>query len=114
MTLTVNESGMTMFANGEKYGIMTPVNADLENLILLGQKIKEYQDAYNAGIEKVKAFMEENSIKKFENEEIAVTYVEPTYRESFDSKAFRAEHEDIYNDYIKLSPVKASLRIKTK
>lgn len=103
MTLITNEQNM-----------MAPVSDDVKQLILLGLKIKEYQDAYNQGLEKLKDFMEEHSIKKFENDDVVLTYIEPTYRETFDSKMFKKEHEDMYNEYIKISNIKSSLRVKLK
>jgi len=100
---------MTLISNEKN--LMAPVSKDIENLLTIGAKLKEYQEAYNNGVEKLKEFMEANSIKKFENEDIILTYIEPTYRESFDSKTFRAEHEDLYNEFVKVSPVKPSLRV---
>lgn len=58
--------------------------------------------------------MEKYNIKKLENEWLTITYVAETYRETFNSKAFRSEHEDIYNDYVEIKPLKASVRLKLK
>lgn len=60
--------------------------------------------------------MEKNGIKKFEDETngLTITYIEGTVRESFDNKRFRAEHSDLYDEYIKFSPVKSSVKISVK
>ena len=45
---------------------------------------------------------------------ISITYVAESYRETFDSKLFRKEHPDVYDEFIRMSPVKSSIRIKIK
>ena len=73
--------------------------------------IKEAEDNLKALI---LAEMEANGIVKLETSELAITYAAETYRESFDSKALKADDENTYNKYIKISPVKSSIRIKVK
>ena len=73
--------------------------------------IKEAEDNLKALI---LAEMEKNGVVKLETSEIAITYVAETYRESFDSKALKADDESTYNKYIKISPIKSSIRIKVK
>lgn len=58
--------------------------------------------------------MEAENILKIETDELTVSYIAPTDRESLDSKALRAELPDIYDAYVKMSPVKASIRIKVR
>lgn len=60
--------------------------------------------------------MESKGIIKLEDEinGISITYVAETTRESFDSKKFKKENPDVYDEYVKLSPVKSSIRIKVK
>lgn len=60
------------------------------------------------------AEMEANGIVKLDTPEITITYVAETYRESFDSKALKADDENTYNKYIKIGNVKPSIRIKVK
>ncbi len=73
--------------------------------------IKEAEDKLKAAI---LAEMETQGIIKLDTEDLTISYVSETYRESFDSKALKAEDEELYNKYIKLSPVKSSIRIKVK
>lgn len=58
--------------------------------------------------------MEKKNIIKIDTEVLTVTYVAPHDKETLDSKAIKEELPDIYDTYCKLSPVKASLRVKIK
>jgi regulator of replication initiation timing len=59
--------------------------------------------------------MEDNGIKKFENEKLTFTYVAPTIRKTFDKKAFEKAHPEIdLGQFDKVSNVKASVRIAVK
>ena len=60
--------------------------------------------------------MENKGIIKVEDEinGISITYVAESYRETFDSKRFKADNPDIYDSYIRMSTVKPSIRIKVK
>ena len=58
--------------------------------------------------------MEKHGIIKIETDDVTITYVAPTTRETFDSKAFRAKNPDLYDEYIKIGAVASSVRIKVK
>lgn len=58
--------------------------------------------------------MKDNGVIKIDNDYFTITYVAATDRESFDSKALRAEYPDLYDTYVKIVPVAPSLRIKIK
>ena len=58
--------------------------------------------------------MEENGILKLETNAVAITYVAPTTRETLDTKELRKDFPEVYDAYAKISPVKASIRIKVK
>ena len=58
--------------------------------------------------------MEAKNILKLETEELAITYIASSYRETFDSKSFRKDKPDIYDEYVKISPVKSSVRVKVR
>jgi len=64
--------------------------------------------------EKILFEMEENNILKLDTDDLTITYIAPTYRETFDSKKLKADDENTYNKYIKISDVKSSIRIKLK
>lgn len=91
------------------------LNADASNKIAeFERQIKLIKEAEDAIKEAIKAEMEAKGILKVEDETngMTITYIAPTHRETFDSKKFRAENPDMYDEYVKLSPVKSSIRIK--
>ena len=71
---------------------------------LLEDQQKEYR-------EKLYQKMEENDIKKIDTGNIVITRVLPTERKSVDSKRLKDEQPDIYEEYLKVSKVKGSIRI---
>lgn len=75
------------------------------------KRLKEQEDILK---EAILEEMEAKNIVKLDSDELAITYVATTDRETFDSKAFRSEHADLYDEYVKLTPVKASIRVKVK
>lgn len=58
--------------------------------------------------------MEAKGIKKLDNDFFSVTYVAPTYKETFDSKKFKVDYEDLYNKYVKISDVKSQIKVSLK
>ena len=64
--------------------------------------------------EQLKIAMEESGVKKFENDVVAITYVTPTTIKGVDTTKFKTEFADVYEQCIKISNVKASIRIKVK
>ena len=81
------------------------------SLCALGKRISELTEEYNAIKGEVLQKMIENNDKSFDTGNILITVVAPTVRETFDSKKFKAEHEDLYADYIKQSTTKESLKL---
>lgn len=80
-------------------------------LYVLGKKIKELTEQYEACKAEVLGKMAENGEKSFDTGAVLITYVAPSKRESFDSKAFKADNADLYGKYIKTSETKESLKI---
>lgn len=109
----MSEEKFELIAENEKGEIVLTYNIS-NQLAMIEQQMKELKEIQDSIKESLMKEMETKKLLKVENEEIAITYVAPTYRETFDSKAFKKDHEDLYNDYTKLSDVKASLRIKVK
>ena len=73
--------------------------------------LKEAEDAIKSAI---LTEMELKGITKIETEEMTITYIAPTDRETFDGKSFRSSYPDLYDSYVRMSPVKSSIRIKLK
>lgn len=87
----------------------------------VGARIASYQRTIDSLTEKMNELkaailkeMEAENVIKLETGEVSITYVAPTDRESFDSKAFRAANPALYDKYVSMTPVKASIRIKVK
>lgn len=78
------------------------------------RKVKEIKEQEDELKKAILAAMEENMILSLDTPELRISYVAATDRETFDSKAFRKDHPDLYDEYIRMSPVNASIRIKTK
>lgn len=77
----------------------------------LAKEIKAKEDLLKEEILKT---MESFGILNIDTPELKISYVAATTRETFDSKAFREDFADLYDEYVKIAPVKASIRIKVK
>lgn len=71
--------------------------------------IKEQYDNFKSALLNA---MEQNGIIKLEAENLKISYIAETERETFDSKQFKADMPDLYDEYVKFSKVKPSVRIK--
>lgn len=75
----------------------------------IAKDIKAKQDALKSAI---LSEMEAQGITRIETPEMNISYVAPYDKEQFDTKAFRKDHSDLYDEYVSMTPVKASIRIK--
>lgn len=87
----------------------------------VSKKVAEFEKALKEIKEKeeklkqnILSEMESKNILKLETDDLTITYIAPAERETFDSKKFREENSDLYDEYVKFSPVKSSIRIKVK
>ncbi len=78
------------------------------------KKIKELKEQEEELKQKILEEMEGKGILKVDTPELTITRKAPTTRESLDSKTLKAELPDIYDTYVKISPVKGSITIKVK
>lgn len=101
--------------------MMMPVQATTDGSILAREKIDyitkllQMQKEVNDKIEKMKEFLIEqmsvNGVKSLDVESFKVSLTEAGVSTSFDSTRFKKENPDLYNQYLKESNRKASLRI---
>lgn len=84
------------------------------NIAEIEKKMKALKEVEDELKKSILAEMESKNIIKLETDEITISYIASTDRETFDSKAFKADHADLFDEYVKISPVKASVRIKVK
>lgn len=89
--------------------------ADFEGFVALAEAELESK---KKDIETIKCFLLEqmtaNNIKKWETQNIVVTYVAPSERKSIDSTKLKAEQPEVYEQYLKTSTVKEQIKIKIK
>ena len=78
------------------------------------RQVKEIKAKEDELKQAILAEMESKNIIKLDTDALAITYVAPTTRETLDSKALKEELPDIYDTYVKISDVKASVRLKLK
>lgn len=77
-------------------------------------QMKALKEQYDAFKGELLTAMEQNGIIKLESDNITINYIAGTERETFDSKQFKADMPDLYNEYVKFSKVKPSVRIKVE
>lgn len=64
--------------------------------------------------EKIKEFMENNNVQKWDNDYFSATIVAATTSTTFDSAAFKKSNPEEYNQYLKTTNKKSSIRINLK
>jgi len=93
-------------------GTLNPtVSARIAELEKTMKVLKQEQDALKAAVLNA---MEENGIVKIDTPEVLINYIAETDRETLDTKALKEECPEVYESYAKMTPVKASVRIKVK
>ena len=58
--------------------------------------------------------MESKGILGIESDELVISYTGSYDREDFNKTEFKKDHKDLYDEYVKMTPVKSSIRIKVK
>ena len=86
----------------------------VKNLIFLEKQAKEIKEAQENYKNAILKEMEERNIIKIENDDVLINYIAPTDRETLDGKSLRQDHPQLYDAYIKMTPVKSTIRIKVK
>lgn len=85
--------------------ISTKISQTIQTIERLKEDIKSFETA-------ILNEMEQKGIKKFDNGEISITYIESYKKNTVDSKKLKEELPDVYKKYSKESEVKASIKIK--
>lgn len=83
---------------------------EMQILDLLAKK-KEIEEQVKTFSERMKGEMERAGVKTWETDNMRLTYIDPTTKETFDSKRFKEEHPETYKEYTKTTKVKPSIRI---
>lgn len=93
------------------------LNGETANTIAaLDQTIKELKRKQDDIKEQLKNEMVAKNIKSIKDDVLGITisYIESTQRETFNSKKFREDHSDLYDEYVSFSDVKDSIRVTVK
>ncbi len=77
-------------------------------------RMKKEKEDYDAFKRELLKAMEGNGITKIDTDTVTVSYIGATTRETFDSKAFKADMPELYDEYTRFSDVAPSIRIKVK
>lgn len=84
-------------------------------VVALKEEIEAYETEKKALIANVMEFMKSHNIKKWElSERLSFTYTASTTRLSLDGTRLKVEQPTLYNQYLKESAVKESLKINIK
>lgn len=96
----------------EDVAILNPETAArIANFEKVIKEAKEREDELKRAI---LAEMESKNLLKVETDDLVISYIAPSDRETLDSKALRKELPDIYDAYVRITPVKSSLRVRVK
>ncbi len=87
------------------------ISSQIADFERMAKDIKSKQEALKKAILEE---MEQKNIVKIETDDLTITYVAPTDRESFNTKRFKEEFPLTYDEFVTMSPVKSSIRIKVK
>ena len=100
-----------------------PIENDVTPIIpphmidFLAEKLKRYQDAkseYEDAKETIERIMREHGIKSYDFGPFKATIAADSETKTFDSKRFKADHADLYSDYITSKLKKGGLTVKIK
>ncbi len=108
----------SVYANEDSSTETVAFQSEADTLMQSISDLKKQKDRLEAQDKKMreqlKAAMEKYGIKKFSNDFIAITYIAPTTRKGIDSKKLEAKYPDAYAACMKVSNVKASVKIEVK
>lgn len=91
------------------------ISLALKDMIKKRESLEKRDKEIRKAIEQaMKARVEFGGDKKYEDDNITVTYVAPTKRRGINLEKLRTEKPDVYKQYETLSDVKEQVRLKVK
>lgn len=75
------------------------------------KELKKQEDELKAAIIEE---MQNKGIVKIETDELIISYVDSFDKEKFDNKKLKEDYPNLYDQYVSMSTVKPSIRIKVK
>ena len=85
-----------------------------DEYITLDSEIRRLEERKAAIQASMLELMQSNHLKKAENERIRISYIAPSFRNTFDKAKFQEEHNDLYEKYMVKTETKASIRVSIK
>lgn len=86
----------------------------MQQTVDLQNKLSTLKEQDSEVRQAIKEAMEKHDVKKFENDNMTITYIAPTKRKGIDSSKLEQMHPKIYKQVLKFSDVKSSVRIILK
>ena len=110
-----NKCGQSVTDNPQELTLFqTKAIAIMQEIADLDRMKKQLEAKDKVVRQELQEAMDKYGIKKFENDILKVTYVEPTTRSTIDSKKLKEELPAIAEKYTKTTVVKGSVRIEVK
>lgn len=86
----------------------------VKNIVAIEKELKTIQDKEKELKKVLLEGMKKRGLKKIDTPELTLTYIEPSDRGKFNANKLREDNPDLYDEYITISKVKESIRIKIK
>lgn len=103
------------YAEIKPFSLPDTVTTALDEYLEAKRMMKQYKAVVDDFESKLNTIFKDNDIKKYEIEgKVTFTRTLPTTSQKFDSARFKAEHPDIYEQYITTSQREGSLRVTIK
>lgn len=90
------------------------IGVDEKYLLSLKENAEKATAAYEEAKQQLMEFMIENKVTKYEGQLFTVSIRAGGERKSFDSKSFKAQNPDLYEQYVKVSASKPTIAIRMK
>ena len=88
------------------------ISENLDRLVWLNDTIKSLSEEKDAIVKEILERMQQEQRDKVDTGIVLFTKKAATTTKRFDAKAFKAEHEDLYEQYAKISEVAETLQVK--
>ena len=105
----MSEHEFYQIGNAEIMAVISKLT-EFENEI---QRLKALEKESNDLRKELLDLMEKTGLKQINTGGVVVTYIAPTERKTVNTKALADELPDVYKKYVSLTPVKASVKVKT-
>lgn len=95
-------------------GVANLSGKTIADIIALEDGLKKLKAKEDELKQAILSEMEAKNIIKIDTPELTINYIAPTDRETFDKKKLKEDLPSLYDEYVKFTPVKSSVRVKIK